>query len=124
MLSVDACLEHVMALRGALGASLIDYPSGSILGAAGTARGIESGDTDAARVVHATMRMASLATVGRPSRVEQIVIVAGNGYHLLHPVIGGWHGRLVLYVWLDRASGNLAVTRRCVNGIAARFSTN
>jgi hypothetical protein len=124
VLTVDACLQHIMTLQGALGASLIDYPSGSTLGATGRVPGVESGDTDAARMVYATMKMASFATVGQPCGVEEIVIVAGNGYHLLHPVVDGPHARLVLYVWLDRLTGNLAVTRRCVNGIAAQFSTN
>ncbi|HEX6685595.1 MAG TPA: hypothetical protein VF062_22660 [Candidatus Limnocylindrales bacterium] len=121
MLTVDACLQHIMALQGALGASLIDYPSGSTLGATGRVPGIEATDTDAAGMVHATLKMASFATVGQPHGVEEIVIVAGNGYHLLHPVLDGPRGRLVLYVWLDRLTGNLAVTRRCVNGIAAQF---
>jgi hypothetical protein len=51
VLTVDVCLQHIMALQGAPGASLIDYPSGSTLGATGRAPGVESGETDTARLV-------------------------------------------------------------------------
>ena len=44
VLTVDACLQYVMALQGALGAGLIDFPSGSTLGSMGRVPRVESGD--------------------------------------------------------------------------------
>src|SRR5262245_30981628 len=103
-----------MAIQGALGVSLIDYPSGSTIGAAGRS---PSGEDDftadaAARVIHATVDTAAFATMGlrpgwadgtpsdRPSpganHVDNIVITAGNGYHLLHVLSSTLGGRLVL----------------------------
>lgn len=112
----------MMAIPGALGASLIDFPSGSTIGAVG--RGSDHGDVDgggAADLISATMRTAAFATAGRPQRVEDIVITAGNGYHLLHPLFRGGDRRLVLYMWLDRVQGNLAVTQRRLTAIAAHI---
>ncbi len=53
----------------------------------------------------ATMQAAALATVGQPAHVDV-------------------RGRMVLYAWLDRGSGNLDVTQRHVNSVAAQFSVN
>jgi hypothetical protein len=113
----------MMAIPGALGASVIDYPSGSMIGTAGRGPGRhdEADGGDAAHLISATMRTAAFASAGKPQRVEDIVITAGNGYHLLHPLAHGSDGRLVLYMWLDRAVGNLAVTQRRLNSIAAQF---
>ncbi|GIH09152.1 hypothetical protein Rhe02_72190 [Rhizocola hellebori] len=126
MLGIGKCLDHLMALHGVLGASIIDYASGSTLGAAGRgpASHQESYSAGVTTMMHTTMKAAALATVGNPAHVEQIVITAGNGFHLLHPLAGGTQTRMMLYVWLDRGIGNLAVTQRRVNSIAAQFSVN
>ena len=106
MLGIGKCLDHLMALRGVLGASIIDYASGSTIGAAGCglADQGESYGAGVTSMMHATMQAAALATVGQPAQVEQIVITAGNGIHLLHPLVTAAHARMVLYVWLDRRS--------------------
>ncbi|WP_157546736.1 hypothetical protein [Hamadaea tsunoensis] len=125
MLDIDECLRQMMSIQGALGAGLIDFPSGSTVGAAG--RGPGGSDLDgggAAQMVHAALQTAAFATVGRPERVEGVVITAGNGYHLLQTLDQGGSGRLVLYVWLDRMLGNLAVTQRHMGALADAISAN
>jgi hypothetical protein len=129
MLGIGKCLDHLMALHGVLGASIIDYASGSTIGAAGRspAGPQESYGAGVGTMMHTTMHAAALATVGRPTQVEEVVITAGTGFHLLHPLVadaGNAHARMVLYVWLDRRIGNLAVTRRHVSSIAAQFSVS
>ncbi len=126
MLGIGKCLDHLMALHGVLGASIIDYASGSTIGAAGRGPADQQGSygAEVTSMMHATMQAAALATVGQPAHVEEIVITAGNGFHLLHPLVTDVRGRMVLYVWLDRRSGNLAVTQRHVNSVAAQFSVN
>ena len=123
MLSIEDCLRQVMAIQGAIGVSLIDYPSGSTIGAAGRS---PSGQDDftadgAARLIHATVDTAAFATVTQPDDVDNIVVTAGNGYHLLHVLTSTLGGRLVLYLWLDRVLGNLAMTRRSLRSISAQF---
>ncbi|MBB5872760.1 hypothetical protein F4553_006194 [Allocatelliglobosispora scoriae] len=123
MAGVDECLRRLMALQGVLGAGLIDFPTGSSLGTAG--RGHDrSYAEDAAEMIHATLRTAAFATVGDPGAVEDVVITAANGYHLLRPLPAATVARVVIYLWLDRTTGNLAVTQRQLTAIAAEFSAN
>lgn len=125
LLDIDDCLHRLMALQGVHGASLIDFPSGSVIGAAGRGPGSRD-DTpaDAVGMIHATMQTAAFATVGQPAHVEDIVITAGNGYHVMRLVSSEVEARMVLYIWLDRAVGNLVMAQRQLSVIAAQFSAN
>ena len=53
--------------------------------------------------------------------LEDLIITTAGGYHLLRLVQTDFDSRLVLYVWLDRASGNLAVARRRMQTLAAEL---
>jgi hypothetical protein len=120
---IEDCLQQIMAIQGAVGACLIDYPSGSTIGAAG---GVPAGDdqhtTRTVRLLHATVEATAFATVGRPASVENVVITTGDGYHLVHPLADGFGGRLVLYLRLDRTRANLALTQRSLHAIGDRFA--
>jgi hypothetical protein len=115
-----------MAIRGALGVSMIDYTSGLVLGSAGRC---PSGDFDvtaagAAKVVQATVDGGAFATLGSPSQVDDIIVTARNGYHLVHFLATGFDARLVLYVWLDPAVGNLAMAQRLLRSITGSVVTS
>jgi hypothetical protein len=113
-LGSDGCLRQIMTIPGVLGASLVDYQSGLTVAAIGrlpaddgqvTAAGVRS-------VVSAVIGAAPFASTGTVAHVEDIVLTAGNGYHLVH-FLGPRSGSLlVLYVWSDRRGGNLAMTQR------------
>ena len=121
LLDSEDCLRQVMAIQGALGATLVDYTSGCTVRSAGRVPG-NAHDSAAAGVtdiVQATLTSAAVATVGRPGHIEDIVVTAGNGYHLVHFVTGRADARLVLYVWLDRMLGNLAMTQRRLRATVA-----
>jgi hypothetical protein len=114
VLDSEDCLRQVMAIRGALGANVVDLTSGLSVGSAGrmpngdpqlTAAGVVS-------VLHASLSNAAFASVGQPTTVDDIVVTAQNGYHLIQFVPGRPNARVVLYVWLDRVLGNLAMTQR------------
>lgn len=120
MLDSDDCLRQVMAIRGALGASLVEYTTGMTVRSTGCG---PIGDphlsaAGVANLIHATLDTAALATVGQPGHVEDIVLTAENGYHLVRFITGGTDARLVLYVWLDRLLGNLAMTQRVLRSVA------
>ena len=53
----------------------------------------------------------------RGNHLEDIVITASNGYHVLHFVVTPRNARLVLYVRLDRTVGNLAITQHSLRAI-------
>jgi hypothetical protein len=113
-------LRQVMANHGALGASLIDYPSGSTIGAIGRCPdgNDDHGAAATVQLISATIDTAALSTIGRPDRVEDIVVTADKSYHLVH--LAG--GRFALYVWLDRRLGNLAMTQRSLRSFDATLA--
>jgi hypothetical protein len=113
-----------MTIRGAIGASLIDYTTGQTLG-------LEGGQPDVAphadptaaalgtaSVIHAAMQTAAYAPAVPGDTVEDVIISTSAAYHLIRPVRTAFDSRLVLYVWLDRAEGNLAIARRRVRALA------
>jgi hypothetical protein len=136
----EDCLRQAMAIRGALGASLIDHVSGMTVASVGREPGAgRAGLTGPAEVARATVDGAAFAPLTMPGHVEDIVITAANGYHLLHFVVlpegsvagarrsprssdsastrQAFGARLVLYLWLDRLLGNLAMTQRSLRAI-------
>jgi hypothetical protein len=118
-----------MAIQGTLRAALIDHSSGMTVAAAGRdgpPGGDPSGvapdrpdrdDTGPMEIVRATVGSTTFVPPATPGYVEDIVITAANGYHLIHFVVPAFDARLVLYVWLDRLIGNLALTQRTLHNI-------
>jgi hypothetical protein len=118
---IEEYLQQVMAIRGTLGASMIDYTSGLVLGSVGRCPS-EDHDVTAAgasRVVQATVDGGAFATLGWPSQVDDIIVTARNGHHLVHFLATGFDARLVLYMWLDPTVGNLAMTQYALRSIAS-----
>ncbi|HZN70856.1 MAG TPA: hypothetical protein VFC00_04105 [Micromonosporaceae bacterium] len=113
MSHIEDCLRQVMAVQGALGASLVDYPSGSAICAAGP---VPAND---GQLVRAAMNTAASTAIGQPDRIEDIVVTAGDGYHVVHILPGD---RLALYVWLDRMLGNIALTQRTMRVVGMQFA--
>ena len=120
MSGIDACLEQAMTIPGAIGASVVDYTTGFPLGWAGDA---PTDDPDgsaagAADVVRAATVRAPFASTRPGDSAEDVIITTDGGYHLLRLIRTGFDSRLLLYVWLDRDDGNLAVARRRVRMLA------
>lgn len=123
MPGVDNCLQQAMAIPGALGASLVDYTTGLPVVMTGTAPNDDHDATAAgtADVVQAASSRALYASAFPHDLLEDLIITTAGGYHLLRLVQTDFDSRLVLYVWLDRASGNLAVARRRMQALAAEL---
>ena len=123
MLAIDDCLRRMMAIRGALGASLIDYGTGLVVATAGRGPNGSHEQTGAGvtDVVRAVVDGAHLAPPGRPDSVSEIVVSAGNGHHLVQFVATRFDNRIVLYMWLDVANGNLALTQHRLRSIATEL---
>ena len=123
MVEIEECINQAIAVPGSLGVSLIDYTTGSTICSAGRHA---NGDDDltgsgTATVVQAVVHGPAFVSAGRPSRLDDIVITSSNGYHIIHFVPAGFDARLVLYVWLDPDSGNLALAKRSLRTIARRL---
>lgn len=68
-------------------------------------------------IIRATVNSPAFVAPATPGYVEDIVVTAANGYHLIHFVVTDFDARLVLYVWLDRMVGNLAMTQRSLRNL-------
>jgi hypothetical protein len=119
------CLRQVMAIQGVIGASLVDYASGLVIDSTGREPS-DSHEVTAAgvtNVVNAALGGATFAATAEPGRVDDIVMTAGNGYHLVYFVGARPDALLVLYVWLDRLTGNLAMAQRRVRSLTQEMVT-
>jgi len=123
MLDSQDCLRQMMAIQGALGAQLVDFTTGLSVGSAGRMPNDDhrSAASGVVNMLHATLSSPAIATVGRPGRIDDIVVTADNGYHLIHLVAARPGARLALYVWLDRRVGNLAIAQRRLRNTTAEL---
>ncbi len=124
MSGIDDCLTQAMAIHGAIGASLIDHTTGFAVGAVGRA---PTDDPDAtwagtAEIVNVAATGAPFASARPGDHVEDVIITTLEGYHLIQQVHTVFDSRLVLYLWLDRAQGNLAMARRKLRQLADGLS--
>lgn len=125
MPGVDHCLQQAMAIPGAIGASIVDYTTGFPVAMAGAAPGAdhEAAAAGAADVVQAANSRALFVSAVPHDLLEDLIITTVGGYHLLRLVRTDFDSRLVLYVWLDRVHGNLAVARRRMQVLAGGLVT-
>src|SRR3954462_13992645 len=120
MPGVDHCLQEAMAIPGAVGASIVDYTTGFPVATTGAAPNAdhEAAAAGTADEVHAANGRPLLASAVPQDLLEDLITTTAGGYHLLRLVQTDFDSRLVLYVWLDRAQGNLAVARRRMQTLA------
>ena len=125
MPGVDSCLEQAMAIPGAIGASLVDCTTGFPVASTGAAPNSdhEAAAAGTADVVQAATNQAFFTSAVPHDLLEDLIITTAGGYHLLRPVLTDFDSRLVLYLWLDRVLGNLAVARRRMQALADELVT-
>ena len=113
-----------MAIPGAIGASVVDCTTGVALGTAGAApEDHEAAAAGAAAVVSAVTADGPFTSAAPEDGLEDLIITTGAGYHLIRRLPAEYAGRLVLYLWLDRERGNLAVARRGLQDIGTDLVT-
>ena len=122
---VDDCLRQAMAIPGAVGASIVDYTTGFAIATSGSAPNFdhEAAAAGTADVVQAATSRSLYVSAVPHDLLEDLIITTAGGYHLLRMVRTDFDSRLVLYVWLDRIHGNLAVARRRMQNLAAEIVT-
>ncbi|MFI5895457.1 hypothetical protein ACIA5D_35720 [Actinoplanes sp. NPDC051513] len=121
MPGVDHCLQEAMAIPGAVGASIVDYTTGFPVATTGAAPNSdhEAAAAGTADVVQAANSRSLFVSALPHDLLEDLIITTAGGYHLLRIVQTDFDSRLVLYVWLDRTQGNLAVARHRMQKLAA-----
>jgi predicted regulator of Ras-like GTPase activity (Roadblock/LC7/MglB family) len=117
---VDHCLQEAMAIPGAVGASIVDYTTGFPVATTGSAPNSdhEAAAAGTADVVQAATSRSLFVSAMPHDLLEDLIITTAAGYHLLRPVQTDFDSRLVLYLWLDRVQGNLAMARRRMQKLA------
>ena len=119
MNSIDISLKEAMEINGAIGAALVDYDSGMMLGSAGGGSELDlevaaAGNTEVVRA-----KMSTMASLGIDDAIEDILITLGNQYHLIRLVTTARGGGLFLYLALNKNQANLALARRQLSDIEA-----
>ncbi|MBF6242298.1 MULTISPECIES: hypothetical protein [Nocardia] len=117
MSNLDLALKEMMAIDGALGASVVDYNSGMSLGMLGSSKALDlqiagAGNTE---VVRAKLR--TIEQLGLNEDIEDILISLSSQYHIIRPMTGRSAKGLFLYLALDRGRANLALARHRLKGI-------
>lgn len=120
-MNIEAALKEAMAVEGALGVALVDYDSGMCLGSLGGGPELDleiaaAGNTE---VVRAKVR--TLEALGIGDGIEDMLITLHRQYHLLRILAHG-HGRLFLYLALNRERSNLALARHHLRRIETELS--
>ncbi|GAA0431556.1 hypothetical protein KZ829_23035 [Actinoplanes hulinensis] len=125
MPGVDHCLQEAMTIPGAVGASIVDYTTGFPVATTGAApnEDHEAAAAGTAEVVQAANSRSLFVSAIPHDLLEDLIITTAGGYHLLRMVQTEFDSRLVLYVWLDRIRGNLAVARRMMQRLADELVT-
>ena len=125
MPGVDHCLQEAMTIPGAVGASIVDYTTGFPVATTGAAPNAdhEAAAAGTAEVVQAANSRSLFVSAIPHDLLEDLIITTAGGYHLLRVVQTEFDSRLVLYVWLDRVRGNLAVARRMMQRLADELVT-
>lgn len=108
MSNLNATLDAILTLDGAMCCALVDSNSGMVLGSAGTGLDLELAAAGNTEVVRAKLK--TMSSLKLNDRIEDILITLGKQYHIIRPVQA--KAGLFLYLVLDKARANLALARR------------
>ncbi|MFC8423344.1 hypothetical protein ACFUN7_21155 [Streptomyces sp. NPDC057236] len=130
MPGIDESLLEAMRLPGVRGALVVDWISGLALGAVGEAPGedVEATAAETAELARLAMESGTLASTGgggsgtgEEPPVDDLILTTADAYHLLRFVVTTFDSTVFLYLWLDRADGNLALARIRLADMADRL---
>lgn len=110
-MDIETSLKSAISVDGAIGAALVDYESGMMLGSAGGGGflNLELAAAGNTEVIRAKMRTIQSLELG--DEIEDILITLGKQYHIIRLLHTARSGVLFLYLVLDRNQANLALAR-------------
>ncbi|WP_371101951.1 hypothetical protein [Streptomyces sp. PU_AKi4] len=127
MPGIDESLLEAMRLPGVRGALVVDWISGLALGAVGEAPGedVEATAAETAELARLAMESGTLASTdgggAGTGGGDDLILTTADAYHLLRFVVTTFDSTVFLYLWLDRADGNLALARIRLADMADRL---
>ena len=113
MANIKDSLDELMNLDGAMACALVDGNSGMVLGKAGSGVDLDVAAAGNTEVMRAKMK--TMKALGLKDDIEDILITLGKQYHIIRP-FASMPG-LFLYLVLDKARSNLAMSRIKVQSI-------
>ncbi|MBC9717405.1 hypothetical protein H9Y04_33235 [Streptomyces sp. TRM66268-LWL] len=127
MPGIDMTLVEAMSVHGARGATIVDWTCGFVLDSAGEAwpAGVDATAADTAELARLVRESAAFCAAhdgGEPTTVEDVIVTTGSAYHLICFVPEALEGGVLLHLWLDRESGNLALARRRLRALAEELA--
>lgn len=113
MSNINTVLKSLMAIDGALGACIVDYTSGMLLGKAGGGVDLELAAAGNTEVIKAKLK--TMKSLGIQGGIEDILITLDKQFHIIRPSTSS--EGIFIYLVLDKAKANLALARRNVMGL-------
>ena len=119
MNNIEASLQEVLKLNGALAAAVVDWDSGMTLGMeASSGFNIELAAAGNAEVVKA--KMATMKSLGLHGNIEDMLITLTSQIHIITMV--PQYPELFMYVALESSKSNLALARNKMNSVVKSLS--
>jgi Sensors of blue-light using FAD len=118
MANVNASLDEMMQIDGAMGVVLADFTSGMVLGKQGGGVDLDvaaAGNTEVLR-----SKMKTMKALGINDHIEDILITLGRQFHIIRPLAKV--PNLFIYLVLDKSKSNLAMARHKVSAIENALS--
>jgi predicted regulator of Ras-like GTPase activity (Roadblock/LC7/MglB family) len=113
-LDVEAALQELMDIDGAVGGAIVDYENGMTLGTIG-GRNLDMELAGAGNTEVLRSKKNILHDLGIDERMEDILISLESHYHLLR--VCESHEDVFMYLVIDRSQGNLGLARRSIDQI-------
>ena len=117
MSNINDCLQDLMTLDGAMGACIVDYMSGMVLGMTGGGVDLELAAAGNAQVVKA--KVATMRSLGIKGEIDDMLITLESQIHIIRPTHN--HEDLFIYLVLDKSKANLALARRKVQTVDTKI---
>ncbi|MDQ7046360.1 MAG: hypothetical protein Q9M39_01550 [Sulfurovum sp.] len=115
MNKIEDGLKDILSLNGALGASLVDWGSGMVLGMDTNGNfPIELASAGNSEVVKA--KMTTMKSLELEGNIKDIMISLSDQLHIIHILED--NPELFLYVALDSSKSNLALARHKLSTVA------
>ncbi len=112
MSNIDASLQELMGLDGAMGACIVDYMSGMVLGMTGAGGSIDLELAAAGNAQVVKAKVATMRSLGIKGEIDDMLITLESQIHIIRPTHN--HEDLFIYLVLDKSKANLALARRKV----------
>ncbi|MCG3879027.1 hypothetical protein [Psychrobacter sp. Ps6] len=117
MSNINESLKELMDLDGAMGACIVDYMSGMVLGMIGGGVDLELAAAGNSQVVKA--KVATMKSLDIKGEIEDMLITLESQLHIIRPTAS--HEDLFIYLVLDKSKANLALARRKVQSVESKL---